>query len=153
MKFVPVISILCCGMVLLSACKKDEQNSPTAQKLQAGKWQISASTLTFGYMGKDTTVDFYSSWRPCEQDDMRVFDKNGKGYSDENTNKCPEDNQVDKFTWELLDKDTKLKSVLSDKRTIIEDILEISDTALKLKSQDSVSSGPAIRIEKYRNVK
>src|ERR1044071_319696 len=88
--------VICCGLALFAACKKTDNDSPTANKLKAGRWQITGSAITVKYNGKDTTIDDYSQWRACEQDDYVEFGDEGKGTANENTNKCAEDNQVNR---------------------------------------------------------
>lgn len=159
MKLVNVIISVVCSTAVFMACKKSDNSSPVAKKLQAGKWQISASTVTINYKGKDTTMDLYSGWRPCEQDDLIYFESGGKGGQNENTNKCPEDNQSGQFSWELQNNDTRLKITITgvfqstNSNTITSEILEITDTHLKLKYMDTVNSTPGIIIETHKNVK
>src|SRR6476660_1025031 len=105
MKLTTTIVALCCYLFFLTACKKSKSDSPTKQKLMNGIWKISAQTVTFKYNGKDTTIDDYSQWRSCEQDDLVMFDTDGKGTTNENREKCSEDNQIGRFNWELLDND------------------------------------------------
>ena len=146
---------LCCLLIFATACNKRKNDSPTGRMLMSGKWQIIASTYTTTYMGRDTVIDFYSNWRACEQDDFMVLKAKGKGTSNENTNKCAEDDQESEFTWELQNNDTRLqltlakgKFVANGGNTITSDILEISDNTLKLQSLDSNGSRPPT-IETY----
>lgn len=159
MKRFYVYILICLGFVL--GCKKDKNNSPTAEKLKAGLWQISASTITLNYNGKDTSMDYYSGWRACEQDDLTKFDDDGKGTTNENTDKCPEDEQVGHFNWELTDNNTKLKITLdgsavfasNNAQTMISDIVEVSGSRLILKVSDMIDSIPATFTETYKNVR
>ncbi len=142
--------MLVCGLVFITACKKDKNNSPTGRILMAGRWQISESEIV-RYMDKDTSINYYSYWRSCEQDDLLLFEADGKGSHNENTDKCPEDNQSDAFTWELQDNDTKLKVVLGG--NVLEfEILEITDNRFRLKSDGTVDTNPATIIETHINV-
>ena len=146
------IIVVCCCAALL-ACKKNESDSPASQKLKAGKWKISASTATWNNGGSDTTKDNYSQWRPCEQDDLLLFYGNGDGAHDENTNKCPEDNQSDPFKWELQDNDTKLHMVIGGLE-ILYDVLGVSDSLLVLRAVvNDAKLGPVTYVETNRNIK
>jgi hypothetical protein len=152
----PVINIIvvCCCAALFVACKKGEDESVTAQKLKRGKWKISACTATWKNGGADTTIDYYSTWRTCEQDDLIQFYDNGDGATDENTNKCPEDNQSDPFKWDLQDNDTKLHTVIGGTNSTLADILELSDTQLKLRYvKTDAKLGSVTYVETNTNIK
>jgi hypothetical protein len=147
-----IVVVFCC-MALFPGCKKSESDSPTMQKLKAGKWKVSASTRTWKNMGVDTTIDYYSQWRACEQDDLLLFYDNGNGSHDENTNKCPEDNQSDPLKWDLQDNDTKLHIVIGGKSSV-SDILELSDTLLKLRYvENDAKLGSVTYVETETNIK
>lgn len=153
MKLTSKIIVVCCCIALLAACKKSKNNSPTGDKLRAGKWKVSGSTSTFNYMGKDTTIETYSHWRACEQDDLLMFEESDKGTSDENSNKCPEDEQTRHFTWELLENDTKVEIKISG-TTFVSDIVEVNDTQLKLRSVENDSPlGQMTQIDSYTNIR
>lgn len=148
------IIIAICGCLFLSAgCKKEPNDSPGGKILRDGRWQIAASDVTVKYMGRDTTIDQYRNWEPCEQDDYMEFDKKGKGASYENSNKCPDDNEKDSFTWELQDNDTKLKLKLADGRTIVLDIVELNSGLLKLGSQETSGGQTGWLVETYKNMR
>ena len=99
-----ISTIFCVAIILLiTACtktedKKEEPMSARKQLLVNGKWQIAGSTVTVKYNGKDTTLDMYSGWRACEQDDYSIFNTDGTGVANDGPDKCPEDNQENKFT-------------------------------------------------------
>ena len=148
-----------CCVLIITACKKDKTQSPTAQKLQNGIWQISASTI-IKYKGVDTTIDYYSSWRPCEQDDITIFKEDGKGSNEEYSNKCPEDDQTSEFSWELQNNDAQLKISLNNGKflstgsnSIVFDILEVTDYQLRLQADAIIGNEPATTIETYTNIK
>jgi hypothetical protein len=158
--YIVLISCFCLGLFGCKKSKDKDNNSAKAQLLKAGKWQITASIATLNYGGKDTTIDHYSTWRSCEQDDLIEFSSNGKGVKDENSDKCAEDNQSDNFTWELISDDTQLKFTLDNNkvfsngsRTMVSDLMEITNTQLKLKTTDNIDSKPAVIIETYKNIK
>lgn len=152
MKSIRVFAVMCCGLALVAACKKSDDDSPAKQKLRAGKWQIAGEEVTQSYMGKDTTIDYYGQWRSCEQDDLIIFEDGGNGITDENTQRCPEDAQVGSFTWELQSNDTKLKIVIGG-HTEIADITELTDSLLKLRSVENDSvAGPVTYVDIYKKV-
>lgn len=158
MKFTPAVITLYCGIALFAACKKtddtDNKNNNTSaarQALEAGKWQMIAGTATINYMGKDTSIDIYSQMDECDKDDFMQFAADGKATMDENTNKCPDDAQVETATYALLNNDTKLAIVDSNPDTFD---LEISTTQMKLKiTKPNTSGTPVTTIQTYKNIK
>ncbi|MBS1780274.1 MAG: lipocalin family protein [Bacteroidetes bacterium] len=147
----------------LAACTKSNNNdannnnnnngnSTPSQLLVAGKWQMIAGTATTKYMGKDTTVDVYAETDDCDKDDFILFASNGTGTIDENTNKCADDQQVESFTWALLNNNTRLAVVDSNPDTM--DVQELTATEMKLKEVSNNSSGtPIITVVTYKNIK
>lgn len=161
MKLTGRITALCCGLTLLAACTKSEDNpgnnnnnsnlSDKGKLLVAGKWQPSAHMGTATYMGKDTTFDYFPEMDQCEKDDFVQFADDGTGTIDENTNKCAHDNQVENFTWALLDNDTRLALVDSNPDTF--DIVELTTEHLKFKTVWTNSSGiPITDVYTYKNI-
>jgi len=138
-------------LVFLAACTKSDNNNNTSnnngnnntstpsQLLIAGKWQIVASTATTNYKGKDTTIDLYAAMNDCDKDDFILFANNGSGTIDENTNKCADDQQIETFTWALLNNDTRLALVDSNPDTV--DVQSLTATEMKLKMTKPNSSG------------
>lgn len=163
MKPINILAVVCFAAIVFAACSKKESSQPTstAQKLMAGIWQISASTTTYSYMGNDTVVDHYSRWRPCEQDDFTVFGDNSEGTNSENTNKCDEDEQLTYFKWQLLDNDTRIKITLKEghrfrsnnSQTMTSDLVEVTDTQLKMRITKNTDSTTAVTIETFKNIK
>lgn len=156
---------LCCGLTVLAACKKSDTNSNSSnnnnsgnntltktQLLVAGKWQLSASSATTNYRGKDTTIDTYSTMEQCDKDDFILFANDGTCTVDENANKCSYDAQIESFTWALLYNDTKLAIVDDNPDTM--NVEELTSTDLKLKLTKLNSSGtPVIALYTYKNIR
>jgi len=152
-------------LAFLAACTKTDNNNNTgnnnngnnnaytpSQLLIAGKWQIVASTATTNYKGKDTTIDLYAVMDDCDKDDFILFAANGSGTIDENTNKCADDQQIETFTWALLNNDTRLALVDSNPDTV--DVQSITATEMKLKMTKPNSSGvDVITVQTYKNIK
>jgi hypothetical protein len=165
MKLIHTLVAICCFTILLAACKKEENNnnsnnnnnnnpapSTKAQLLIDGKWQMSASTATVNYMGKDTTVDYYATEvEDCEKDNFILFAANGTCTQDENTNKCSGKPQLTAANWALLDNDSRIALVDSNPDTFD---VEITSTEWKLKWTGKNSSGtPIYNVETYKNIK
>jgi hypothetical protein len=151
MKLNSIYITLACGIITFSACSKsnstDSSNNYTngnntpgrSDLLEAGKWQVITNTVTTIYKGKDTTIDMYALTDECDKDDFIIFASNGTATVDENTNKCADDQQIENFTWALLNNDTKLALVDSNPDTV--DIVELTATEMKLKMTKPNSSG------------
>jgi hypothetical protein len=154
MKLTGVFVTVCAVFVFFAACKKKEPEnnlSAKAQLLVAGKWQMSASTATINYMGKDSTMDLYTQEDECDKDDFILFADNGKVTIDEAANKCPDDQQIETANWVLLNSDSRLAIVDSNPDTFD---VEIASTQFKLKLTLPNSSGtPVTYIETYKNIK
>lgn len=155
MKISIALASTCLSLIFLMGCSKSSSSgssSPTQDKLVAGKWQITAETATVNYMGKDTTIDKYATEDTCEKDDFILFVSDGTGSIDENTNKCSWDQQVEHFTWALLNSDTRLALVDSNPDTA--DIMEISSTQMKLRIiSENTSGNPITDIITLKNIK
>lgn len=167
MKLAPITIALCCVFLLLTACKKTDDSSnsnnntnnnptpstpTTADLLIGAKWQESAGTATTNYMGKDTSIDIYSQLDDCDKDDFITFYSDGNCTVDENTNKCPGDDQLVTIKWALLENDTKLALVDDNPDTL--DILNLTASELKLKGISKGSAGNDIIIVRtYSNIK
>ncbi|MCE9539558.1 MAG: lipocalin family protein [Bacteroidetes bacterium] len=154
MKLTNTLVAVCCGLVLFASCKKNENEdtrSATTKMLENGKWQLSASTATVNYMGKDSTIDLYSETDECDKDDFIVFAGDGKATIDEAANKCPDDEQTETAPWVLLSNDTKLAITDSNPDTMD---IEITNTQMKLKQIKQNSSGsPVTYLDTYKNIK
>lgn len=162
------VAAICCSFALFTACKKSDNqdnssnnnnntnnNTPAlsarAQLLTAGKWQVSASTATLNYMGKDTTADIYPDMDECEKDDFIQFAADGTATKDENTNVCAGKSQVQHATWVLLNNDNKLAIIDSNPDTFD---LEITSTQMILTQIAPNSSGtPVTWVDTYKNIK
>lgn len=154
MKSVSAMAALCGILMILTSCKKNENNtsSPARQNLLNGKWQLTAYTGTTTYMGKDTTADFFATLEPCDKDDFITFYDNGTCTEDENTNKCAKDQQIESGTWYLLDSDTRLSIADSNPDTF--SIASLTASELKLQSVGYNSSGtPITWIRTWKNIK
>ena len=154
MKTTVILAFLCCGLLVLAACNKKEDSnmSAKAQTLVAGKWQLSAYTGTVNYMGQDTTADLYSQMADCDKDDFILFAADGTGTVDENTDKCANDQQVESFTWLLLNNDTKIFFADSNPDTL--DVTELTNTQIVLRQVKPNSSGaPVTTIRTYKNIR
>lgn len=161
MDLIGKFAILCCSLLLFTACTKTEPDSndnnknnnlsTVGQLLVAGKWQVIARTATTQHNGKDTTADLYAEMDDCEKDDFVEFVADGKVVRDENANKCSGNPQNSTFTWKLMDNNTKIAIYDSNPDTLG---LEISSTQMKFTQTKLNSSGVPINyLEVYKNIK
>lgn len=117
--------------------KDDETVTPKAKTktelITAGKWQMSAATLTMNDNGVDTTYDFFADMEACEKDDFMTFGTDGNGSEDEGATKCdPADDQTTSGKWSFYDNETKL-IITVDGDADTADIVELTESTLKLK--------------------
>ncbi len=155
MKLSGKLAILCCSLALIAACKKNgDGNSMSSQKklLTAGKWLITAGTVTTTHLGIDYTVDRYAPMDACDKDDFVLFATNGTGTIDESTDKCAADGQVESFKWALLDNDARLALIDSNPDTFT--LAELTTTQMKIQTIKPNSSGdPVTSVWTYKNIK
>ena len=107
------ILILCAGVALFTACKKDDEAKSRRDYLTAGKW-YPVSTYTYTKITdangqiidqEDTT----EAVEPCVADGYILFNGDGSFNSDEGPTKCdPSASQTSNGRWVLLENDTKL---------------------------------------------
>ncbi len=143
--FLKTHNLIFSTMVLLAAfvmatfvsCKKDDDSPQSKMGLITGKnFVISAKTISppIEYNGIETT-DLFSTMDDCDKDDITIFKTDSTATFDEGATKCDAgDLQQSYGTWQFLDNETKL-SVTSDGVTESYDLIELSDTKLKVSSQ------------------
>ncbi|MCB9046069.1 MAG: lipocalin family protein [Chitinophagales bacterium] len=160
------ILTLLCGIALFAACTKSETDkepdpassststdnlSAVGKLLVAGKWQLTASTATAQYNGKDTTADLYADMDDCEKDDFIQFAADGTVTRDENTNKCTGHPQSATMTWKLMDNDTRIAIYDNNPDTMG---LEVTTAQMKFTlTQPNSSNVPVTYVDIYKNIK
>lgn len=105
-------------MLLLFACKKDNDSDPSGGKtkpelLSANAWKLTSSVVNPAYdvNGDGVLVtDAYASMPSCSKDDLYLFKTNGDIVYDEGPSKCDPSNPQS-YTdgkWKLLNNDAVL---------------------------------------------
>ncbi|MCF8364949.1 MAG: lipocalin family protein [Bacteroidales bacterium] len=117
------------------SCKKDEDDSPQTKTDQiTGKNFVVTAMLispAVEYNGIEIS-DFYSIMPSCTKDDITIFNTNGTATFDEGATKCDAgDPQTTSGTWAFLENETRL-SVTSDGETEVYNIVELSESKLKI---------------------
>lgn len=144
------LAALGAGLLLLAACKK-ENDSAVKKLLMDGRWQVTASTATTRYNGRDTTIDLFSTWEECEKDDFVEFKSNGKAIHDDGPNRCPEDPQVGTGKYTLLDNDTRIAIIDDNPDTFA---LQVTPAELTISKTAPNSAGTIFHfVETYKNIK
>ncbi|HEV8285275.1 MAG TPA: DUF5004 domain-containing protein [Chitinophagaceae bacterium] len=79
--FILFMFIIC--LALLSSCKKDKDKEPA--KTLVGKWKQIAGTYSPAYYGE---TDYFSSYPPCDKDDIIEFKSDNTYELNEGATKC-----------------------------------------------------------------
>ena len=84
-----ILSILALTLVLIFACKKDEELTKT-DLLCAQPWILTSSTFSPPYPieGIGAIADYYAYLSPCRKDDIWSFKKNGDYTREDGVSKC-----------------------------------------------------------------
>jgi hypothetical protein len=97
-----ILSILALTLILIFACKKDEELTKT-DLLCSQPWILTSSTFSPPYPIEDfgAIADYYAILAPCRKDDIWSFKKNGDYTLEDGVSKCdPLDPTVLDFgTW------------------------------------------------------
>lgn len=104
---------ICCGVLLLFSCKKDDKSKTRTELLTNGSWHVTAYTvdpaIDFDGDGTDET-NVYAVMDECITDDRTTFFANGSGELDEGPTKCSNtDPQTVPLTWSFDDTEQKLQ--------------------------------------------
>jgi len=116
--------------IAFTACKDDEDKTTPSTKtkmelLTSGSW-IPTDLLT-----NDTS--FYDLIPVCSRDDFYTFNSNGTYITNEGALKCdPNDPQTSSDNWSFNSNQTKI--IIDGDQA---DILELTETVMRLKSMDS----------------
>ena len=95
--------IIAAVIIFTPACKKDSTPAKTKTEL------ISSSSWKFDY-AKVGGTDVSAYLKPCEKDNILVFNAGGSGTIDEGATKCNgADPQTRTFTWSYLNNETLLQ--------------------------------------------
>ena len=129
--------------ILLVSCDPKEKNknnevTPKAKTktelLTAGKWQMTAGTLTTTVMGQTTTQDMYKDMEACEKDDFLLFTSDGKVTFDAGASKCDSmEEQSSTATWSFYDNETKVILIENGYKDTA-DVKELTESVLKISS-------------------
>lgn len=136
------------GVASLSACKKDNDATPTAPTrttlLTPRNWRITAlSTTTTATGGTPTTVDAYAQMPACQKDDFRRFNINNTLVIDESTTKCTTTApQQTSARWDFNSTQTQLRITgPGTTPAVIYDVLELTATTLRLRQTSQATAG------------
>jgi hypothetical protein len=109
-------------MVATNSCKKEDNvESPLSKTdiLTTGQWKVSAFIMDTDGDGK-TDTDLYTLYQPCEKDNYRVFQKDGRMEVNEGPTKCFGGSpQSETFPWSFANNETEI-IVDGDRSTIVE---------------------------------
>lgn len=144
-----ILFILCTATFLYS-CKKDSENTLTKMELLANsKWRPYSRTYTttitvLSSNSTTTTVEKseYDTFKDCEKDDFLKFNTDKTMVDDKGATLCTVgDTQRQYLTWDFNNDQTKL--LITPPRSSYvnsRDILELSNTILRIHSVDSINN-------------
>lgn len=134
-------------------CSKGGTSLSKTDLLTAKPWKIVADSILPGrYLGGQLVTDMYSTYEPCEKDNYYVFTKDGTLEANNGSQKCdPTDYQSLKLTWFLEAGETKLRLSPDSQVFIVgigtpSDIIELTATAMTLRSYDHNADGSIARV-------
>ena len=130
---------ICCIVLLLFSCKKDNKSKTRTELLTNGSWHVTAYTvdpaIDFDGDGTEET-NVYAVMDECITDDRTTFFANGTGELDEGATKCStNDPQTVPLTWTFDQAEEKLQ--VKGIEYLIESITE---NQLVLKEIEAISA-------------
>ena len=130
---------ICCIVLLLFSCKKDNKSKTRTELLTNGSWHVTAYTvdpaIDFDGDGTEET-NVYAVMDECITDDRTTFFANGTGELDEGATKCSaNDPQTVAITWTFDQSEEKLQ--VQGIEYLIESITE---NQLVLKEIEAISA-------------
>ena len=130
---------ICCIVLLLFSCKKDNKSKTRTELLTNGSWHVTAYTvdpaIDFDGDGTEET-NVYAVMDECITDDRTTFFANGTGELDEGATKCStNDPQTVPLTWTFDQAEEKLQ--VQGIEYLIESITE---NQLVLKEIEAISA-------------
>src|SRR5688572_27100074 len=97
-------------LVIISACKKDEEKTNKTDLITAKPWKITKVEMTLLGQTVDVTEEF--SEGECANDNTTVFSKDGKYEEKIGTTTCYSGEEDYVGTWEWKDSETKLVTTI-----------------------------------------
>lgn len=156
-----ILSACALSLLFATSCKKDNDSNPSngggnssrKTTLTSGKWKMIASTTTYSVAGQTFNVDLYAMLQSCTTDNLFFFNSDGTATQDEGATKCnasaPQTSAAG--NWSLGDNDTKLIGSFSG-TNITADILELSNTSMKLRYVTNYTGIPATTTTTYTHI-
>lgn len=143
-----MLLLLMGGMVTISSCNKDDDDSPSKTKTISGKkFYVKSMNVNPGVTTPIGIItDLYSFMPDCVKDDFMTFNENGTVVDDEGATKCePTDPQTESGTWEFMTDETQLRMTYDDVAQVF-DIETLTDTSLKLSYTDTEDFGDGEKV-------
>jgi hypothetical protein len=130
--------ILCGGIALFSACKKDEKDNKSAsENLTAGKWMIESGTLRTQGPGVDSTENLFDGADACDMD--WAYTGDFKYTISEGATKCDPTNPdvSDQGVWTLINNNSKLViASTTDGYVDTADVTVLNGSTLQISSKE-----------------
>lgn len=121
-------------LVVFLSCKGDDEPVNQKEKMLTGKnWRLIAAESDPPILAAGQNIsDVYAVMPACAKDDLTKFDSDGSVVFDEGPSKCEStDPQTETSDWSFNSDKTSI-TVEIDSKTVSYEILEISDSRLKV---------------------
>jgi hypothetical protein len=139
------------GLVTVSSCKKDDDDSPSkTQTISGKKFFVTAMKIDPGVTTPTGIfTDLFPFMPDCVKDNYLTFNENGTLVSDEGATKCePGDAQTETGTWEFMNNETQLK-MTTDGESDIYNIDQLTSSVLKLSYSETDDYGEGDKLYNF----
>ncbi|MCR5887857.1 hypothetical protein LRS06_08710 [Hymenobacter sp. J193] len=123
---------------LFASCEKENEAEPAKTKtelLAEKNWKLTAETVTPAVRAEDGELitDVYAYLQECDRDDIMRFEKAGACVLQEGLTQCGEGPEQFAGTWSFEANETILKTNLQTLGSSSFNVLELSESAMKIK--------------------
>lgn len=136
--------VLSVGLVVLSACKKESEGTPSKTELLTAKnWRLTAYTSTVTVTGSSsstTTRDMYAPLLTCQKDDFFKFNADKTFVSDEGPIGCGTPPPKPTYTWAFNSDQTKIIITTPASPVDFGTITDLSATILRVPNTGIVTA-------------
>lgn len=155
MKRIPFFALALTASTFFTSCNSDKKETPAPVKtkselLVSHDWLITGATLAIGGQSVDAfAAGFYEN---CEKDNYLHFVSNNSALTytlNDNTVACSPPS-TENGTWSLNADQTKLTRTPQGQAAEVYDVLELTDTALKLSAKVDFAGTPIVITETYK---
>lgn len=127
-------------VTVFSACKKDDDKKPASREdmLTGKRWKMTSATVDPALFG---ITDWYAQMEACDKDDYTEFKKGGQAIFDQGAQVCDGEPQTQTGSWVFNGDQTKITVTEPDSGPITYDIIELTNSSIKVKYTEKGSDG------------